>query len=94
VLFSPDRTLPPETSYKAFTVNLSLGGVFLHTMETFEEGTTLWLRFLELADQTPIAATARWSLEWGEARCIPGIGMKFDGLSEGQEKEIRRILYL
>ena len=92
VLASPDGEFLAHNTFKAFTVNLSSGGIFLHTMQNFEEGKTLWLRFLELGDLVPIAATVRWSIPWGESRCIPGIGMKFEQLTEGQEKEIQRIL--
>jgi hypothetical protein len=92
VLLSPDGRFSAENTSKTFTVNISLGGILLHTMQTFEEDKTLWLRFLEFTDQAPIAATVRWSLEWGEARCIPGVGLKFERLSEGQERDIQRIL--
>lgn len=88
VLVSPDGTFSAEDTSKAFTVSISPGGLFLHTMQTVEEGETLWLRFVDFADQTPIAATVRWSLEWGQARSIPGVGMSLETISRDQEKEI------
>ena len=87
-LFSPDGTFDAASTSKAFTVNLSAEGFFLHTTQSFEVGQTLWVRFLELADQAPIAATVRWSVEWGRARCIAGLGMQFKKLSEEQAREI------
>ena len=56
------------------------------------EGETVWLRFLEFADQTPIAATVRWSQRWGVSRCIPGAGLRFETLTARQEKELQLIL--
>ncbi|HBG05111.1 MAG: pilus assembly protein PilZ [Geobacteraceae bacterium GWC2_58_44] len=91
VLLSPDGTFAAENTSKAFTVNVSPGGFFLHTMQSFEVGRTLWLRFIDLSDQSPIAAKVCWSVEWGQARCIAGLGMSFERLSEDQEKEIQRL---
>jgi hypothetical protein len=92
VLLSPDGTFSPKSTQRTFTVSVSLGGVFVYTQHPFKEGEMVSLRFVEFSDQTPIAATVRWSLEWGESRSIPGSGLKFDGLSEAQENELRRIL--
>jgi Tfp pilus assembly protein PilZ len=92
VVFSRDANFSEEATSKSFTVNISPGGVFIHTMHPFEKGETVWLRFSEFADQAPIVTTVCWSLEWGQARCIPGIGLKFESLSEGQEKVIQEIL--
>jgi len=52
----------------------------------------VWLRFLELSDQTPIKAIVCWQPHWGLKRQIPGIGVKFESLTEIQEKEINLIL--
>lgn len=90
-LLSPDGTFDAASTSKAFTVNLSAGGFFLHTTQSFEIGQTLWVRFLELADQTPITATVCWAVEWGRARCIAGLGMQFKKLSEEQAREIQRM---
>jgi PilZ domain-containing protein len=88
-LLSPDGTFAAETTSKAFTVNISAGGFFLHTTQSFQIGQTLWVRFLELADQSPMAATVCWVVEWGRPRCIAGLGMQFTALSEGQSREIQ-----
>jgi Tfp pilus assembly protein PilZ len=91
VLLSPDGLFTEQGTIKTFTLNIAPGGVFLHTTQEFELGQTVWLRFLEFSDQAPIAATVRWSLEWGESRCIPGIGLKFDQLSQDQEQTLQSI---
>jgi Tfp pilus assembly protein PilZ len=90
--FSSDPSFPDAETFRSFTVSISWGGVFFHTMRPFEKGKTLWLRFTEFADPEPIAATVCWALEWGSERGIPGIGVKFQGLSEGQQRELQRVL--
>ena len=90
-LLSADGSFAGESTIKSFTVNLSSGGFFLHTTQSFEVGQTLWVRFLELADQAPIAATVCWSVQWGCPRCIAGVGMRFKALSEQQAREIQRM---
>jgi Tfp pilus assembly protein PilZ len=91
-LFSTEESFGERTTQQSFTVSVSRGGVFLHTMQTFQQGTTLWLRFVEFAHQEPIPATVRWSLKWGESRSIPGVGLSFGTLSPEQEQEIEKVL--
>ena len=91
VLFSPDGTFSDRNTTRTFTVSISRGGLFLHTMQSFENGETVWLRFIDFADQTPIAATVRWSLAWGKERSIPGIGLRFEAVSMDQEREIQAL---
>jgi Tfp pilus assembly protein PilZ len=86
-LLSTDQEFAASSTEKTFTVSISEGGVFLHTMQSFKVGETVWLRFVEL-NRAPIRATVRWVLEWGESRSIPGIGLQFIELSEHQLKEI------
>ena len=86
VLLSPDGLFTEDTTVKTFSLNISRDGLFLHTTQAFAVGQTVWLRFVEFFDQTPIGATVRWTLEWGQSRCIPGIGLTFGRLSENQEQ--------
>jgi len=92
VLLSPDGLFSEQNTLKTFTVNISRGGVFLHTPQDLEQGRIVWLRFVEFSEQTPIVATVCWSFKWGQSRSIPGVGLKFDILSEAQENEIKAIL--
>ena len=94
LLFCTGDAFSEEQSHRSFTINLSVGGVFLHTMRPLEKGERIWLRFLELADQAPIEASVRWSQQWGVTRCIPGAGLQFERLTEMQAREIRRMLNL
>jgi len=92
VQLSPDGRFSEHTTIKTFCLNISKAGVFLHTPEAFEPGTTVWLRFVDYADLEPVAASVRWSLEWGVSRSVPGIGVCFEGLSEDQEQKLRSLV--
>jgi Tfp pilus assembly protein PilZ len=91
VLLSSDGTFSDQSTLKTFSLNISREGIFLHTPEPFAAGNTVWLRFVEYTDQAPIAATVRWSLEWGLSRSIPGIGLKFESLSEAQAQIVKTV---
>lgn len=62
--YSTDPGFPAESTHQSFTINLGSHGLFLYTMQEFLQGDTVWIRFLEFADQTPIPATVRWSQRW------------------------------
>jgi hypothetical protein len=79
---------------KSFSINISVGGAFVHTMKIFQEGTPLWLRLIHFNDQTPIPATVRWSQPWGLSSSIPGVGISFDSLTKEQEQELKALLNL
>ncbi|GFO68487.1 pilus protein PilZ [Geomonas limicola] len=91
VLLSPDGRFADENTLKTFTLNISLGGAFLHSTHDFAQGETVWLRFVEYPDHEPIRASVRWYLEWGQSRSIPGLGVRFEGLSEAQEHLVKLI---
>lgn len=94
LLYCTGALFSEAESRKSFTINLSAGGIFLHTMTSLDIGDRIWLRFPELSDQTPIAATVRWSQQWGITRCVPGVGLQFETMTSLQEEEIRRMLNL
>jgi len=91
LLISRAGTFSEDNSIKSFTLNLSRAGAFLHTLQDFEPGQTLWFRFVEYADLAPIAATVRWTLAWGASRCVPGVGVRFERLSGTQEQALKAI---
>lgn len=85
VLLSPDGEFAEHNTMKTFTLNVSTGGVFVHSSHRFGTGQTVWLKFVEFADHAPIPASVRWFLEWGVSRSIPGLGLRFENLSEAQQ---------
>jgi hypothetical protein len=91
-VLSPDENFAPEDTEKTFSVTLSQGGAFLHTVKEFDADCRLFVRFAGLMDQAPIPVQARWSVKWGMTRSIPGIGVSFESLSRNQEQEIEPLL--
>lgn len=91
VLLGKRRDFPDDEGVRTFTVNLSRGGAFVHTMHPFTRGDVAWLRFHDFADQTAVQLSVSWILPWGAGRCIPGIGTSFQDLSENQAREIAAV---
>jgi|GEM_PF-538643 len=74
-------------------VDFSEGGCFLFTVDsTFVPDNTVWIRLIALEDQTPIKGVICWKRDWGTADKMPGIGIRFDALTEGQESEILHLI--
>ncbi len=92
LLFSLDCHCSDEKASKTFSLDISQGGCFIHTVQVLDNRQAVWLRILELSDQTPIKATVCWQRHWGLKRQIPGIGVRFESISEAQKKEINLIL--
>ena len=85
----------PEMTDAAQTVciDFSEGGCFLFTPDaTLPVQSTVWIRLIGLEDQSPILATICWKQEWGTADKVPGIGIRFDVLSNRQKLEILSII--
>jgi len=94
LLLSTSPDFPDGDSLKTFTVNISQGGAFVHTTRPFAKGETVWLRFLELADAEPVKGVVCWHIAWGSCRSIPGIGVKFEFLSQEQGDRLRKMARL
>ena len=93
LLFSIDCDCSGEKALKTFLIDLSRGGCFIHTVhQALYTGQEVLLRILELSDPTPIKAVVSWQREWNIKRQIPGIGVKFELLTEIQKKQIDIIL--
>lgn len=91
VLLTVDGTDVDEIPTRTFTLNISRGGVFVHTCRSFAKGDAVSLRFVEFPDLPPFAATVRWSVPWGGSRSVPGVGLRFDTLTEEQQKMLAAI---
>lgn len=73
---------------KSFTVDVSKGGCFLFSAQSWEMNETVFFTLKELSDQTSIAGEVRWKREWGVSMHIPGIGVEFKRITEKQLAEI------
>src|ERR1039457_2283166 len=92
ILLSGESGFTDKITDKKFSLNISEGGAFVHTMREFGQGDTVWLRFVDFVDQTPIKATVCRQVPWGQKNMIPGVGLKFESLSETQANEIEQIV--
>lgn len=88
---SGDSSCSGSSALRTFTVNISEGGAFVHTVDPMEKGETVWLSYLELPDLEPVPAQVCWRIEWGACRSIPGIGVMYSGLSAGQAAALKKM---
>lgn len=86
VMVSETPSFSPEKVIRTVSLNLSLDGCFLIAVDPWLQGTRLWLRMLEIDDQTPIAAEVRWRKPWGVSPGIAGAGVRFLELTDEQRK--------
>jgi Tfp pilus assembly protein PilZ len=92
ILYSLHDQLASEVVQRSVSMDLSTGGCFLFTTESFPVGERLWIRILELVDNSPIMVEVRWCREWGHGMEVPGIGLHFSVISDEQLEEIRTLL--
>lgn len=67
-----------ERAHRAFTTDVSAGGLFVCICDPYPIGSIVWIKLLEL-DERPFRVEVRWELAWGVAMRIPGFGGKFAG---------------
>jgi Tfp pilus assembly protein PilZ len=94
LLLSSSCEVSDDDCIKTFTVNISQGGAFVHTTQSFTKGQTVWLRFLERPEAKPVKAVVRWGVEWGISRGIPGVGLAFEFSSDEQANELKKMAKL
>ncbi|MDA8428711.1 MAG: PilZ domain-containing protein [Geobacteraceae bacterium] len=84
-------THAPDTAAGERTVciDISPGGCFLFCVnDEISLQSTVWIRLVILNDPAPIQSTVCWKREWGMTNEIPGVGIRFDRMSEQQQTEI------
>lgn len=89
LLYKERESKKPERSV---TENISLGGCFVYSTHPWQIGSYIWLRFHELPGLGLISAQVRTLVKWGENRLIPGVGLQFKEISEGQLDGLARII--
>lgn len=88
VLLSTTREFDPQTLIRTVTMDVSRKGCFLFTSARFQVGGRVWMRIMDLYDQSPISGIVRHKIKWGEAMVIPGIGVAFESISENQRRSL------
>ncbi len=85
----PDEQCRPEQRRLSVTLDLSEGGAFLVMIEPWSGPREIWLKIVELADQTPIRSEVRRQVNWGNSKRIPGIGVAFRQIAIDQVWELQ-----
>lgn len=75
VLFWPIDAFA-ETAQRAYTLNVSYGGLFVCTCYVPPEACFVWVRLREV-DERPFKVLVKWTLAWGTGMHIPGFGGSF-----------------
>ena len=73
------------------TTNVAEKECFAVTGREHACGSTLWVRFAEMEDQTPIRARVCRQASWGQARYLPGVGLKFLELTPSQQEFLKLV---
>ncbi|MEA3543694.1 MAG: PilZ domain-containing protein, partial [Thermodesulfobacteriota bacterium] len=88
VLISQDSKFQRSEVERSTTLDISPGGCSLLTTQQWDINTCIWLRFVQMEDQTPIKGIiCRW-ICWGTPMKIPSIGVRFESLTESQQQQL------
>lgn len=88
VLFWP-LDAPEQGAQRAYTLDISCGGLFVATCDPPPITSSLWVKLVEL-DERPFQVVVRWKLEWGMAMRTPGFGGSFADLDDHQTQLLAR----
>lgn len=87
VLCSIFGEMPEDSTVRTVTSDISTGGCFLYSTSCLAPGTILWIRFIDLVDNTPVQVEVIWCREWGRTMNLPGVGVKFISIKDEQRQE-------
>jgi hypothetical protein len=88
----PDEDCPPEQRRLSVALDAAEGGLFLVMIEPWSGQRDIWLKIVELADQTPILGEVRRQINWGAAPRIPGVGVAFRRITIDQIRQLKTLL--
>jgi hypothetical protein len=88
VLLCKGTVLNKDSLERTVTINISKGGCFLFSAHDWSNIPHACLLINELQDRSFIIGSVRWFVEWGKFTTIPGIGISFDQIKQGQLEEI------
>lgn len=74
---------------RSSTLNVSPSGCALLTTQDWQNLERIWIKILELDDQTPMEVEIRWRTLWGTPRVLPSIGVKFIVLTDNQKRQLQ-----
>ena len=88
VLIYREESMQGDLPERTVTINVSKSGCFLFSVEDTMEGGNVWLTINELEEKTPVVGVVRWSIKWGRAMVMPGIGVAFESITSRQTDEL------
>jgi len=91
VLLWPIET-PEETAERAYTLNISYGGLFVCTCYAPPVGNFVWVKLQEVGDQ-PVKVLVRLTRAWGSGMHIPGFGGSYADLDADLGERLEAVLW-
>lgn len=88
VMLTEGDNFKEENIERTVTIDVSKGGCFIYSSKKWEKHSDIWLIIKELEDHTPMRGRVMWGIAWGEAMRMPGIGVMFREIKNGQLKNI------
>lgn len=88
VLLSRTSKLREENAIRSTTLDVSKGGCFLYSTDSWGTNVSVWFIFKELKDKTPIRGQVKRVVPWGKEMKAPGIGVVFKEAEDAQLEEI------
>jgi len=77
-----------EQNEQSFTLNVSQGGCFAFSVQTWVRDDPVWLVAQELMNKTPIRGIVRHATPWGTELKIPGIGIEITDILTEQKTQL------
>jgi CheY-like chemotaxis protein len=78
-----------ECAERTVCIDISPGGCFMFSVnDEIALQSSVLIRLVILNDPSPILSTVCWKREWGMTNDIPGVGIRFDAMSEQQQAEL------
>lgn len=90
VLYWP-ADAPEQEAQRAYTLNISYGGLFVCTCAAPPEASFVRVRLMEV-DERPFKVLVKWTLAWGQGLRIPGFGGSFVELDAGLAEKLEAAL--
>jgi Tfp pilus assembly protein PilZ len=80
-----------ETAQRAYTLDISSGGLFVCTCDPPPEDSLVWVILREV-DARPFKVMVKWKLAWGVAMRVPGFGGSFVDVDSGLAEKLETLL--
>ncbi len=83
-VFFPPTGKSKDDWLRSSLLDLSVGGCFAYSTTTWARGSKMKLVFPDMEDRTPVIVEVMRNIPWGKGRQLPGMGLRFEKISEAQ----------